>query len=110
MKLVKYVQEEIENLILDLNVETGGWRLEDGKLTKRYVFENFNVAFGFMTMSAIYAEKVDHHPEWFNVYNKVKIQLTTHDVSGISYKDADLARKMDIYAGSLNRLECDSQD
>ena len=50
-----------------------------------------------MTMCALYAEKVNHHPEWFNLYNSVKVQLTTHDVLGISYKDFELANKMDFF-------------
>jgi len=54
-----------------------------------------------MTMSALYAENPDHHPEWFNVYYKVSIQLTTHDVSGISQKDFDLAGKMEAFASNL---------
>lgn len=101
MKLEKYTQQDVEKLVLELNTESSGWIIEDGKLTKQYRFNDFNTAFGFMTMSAIYAEKVNHHPEWFNVYNKVTVQLITHDVSGISYKDADLARKMDSYANGL---------
>ena len=101
MKLEKFVQKEIEKLVVDLNAESDGWSFENGKLTKYYEFDDFNSAFSFMTMSALYAEKVDHHPEWFNVYNKVKVQLITHNVSGVSYKDAELAKKMDSYAKCL---------
>ena len=100
-KLEKYNHEQVERLILKLNSAYDGWTLEDGKLTKQYQFGDFNAAFGFMTMSAIYAEKVNHHPEWFNVYRTVKVQLITHDVAGISYKDADLAKQMDAYADHL---------
>lgn len=74
------------------------WALEDGKLTKTFRFRNFIDAFGFMTRAAIWAEKHRHHPEWFNVYNTVKVQLTTHDVSGISEKDFALAEKMERVA------------
>ena len=104
MNVERYNHKEIEILILELNSKYGGWILEDSKITKQYQFKDFNSAFGFMTMSAIYAEKVNHHPEWFNVYNKVKVQLITHDVAGISYKDIDLAKKMDIYAAYLTSL------
>ncbi|MBV1871284.1 MAG: 4a-hydroxytetrahydrobiopterin dehydratase [Gammaproteobacteria bacterium] len=106
MKLEKYNQQQITDLLADLNSENDGWFLEDEKVTKLYTFQDFVSAFGFMSMSAIYAEKVNHHPEWFNVYNKVKVQLTTHDVSGISYKDVDLAKQMDIYADYLTS-DCD---
>ena len=74
-----------------------GWELDDGRdaISKKYEFENFVEAFGFMTKCAIWAEKWNHHPEWFNVYNRVEVVLTTHDVGGISALDAKLARKMD---------------
>ncbi|RBP83717.1 4a-hydroxytetrahydrobiopterin dehydratase [Marinomonas rhizomae] len=98
----KLEQHEIEQALNQLNTETSeDWAIEDGKLSKAFIFTDFQHAFGFMTMCAIYAEKQDHHPEWFNVYNKVKIQLTTHDVLGISHKDFDLAKKMEALASSL---------
>ena len=92
---------EVQTLLAELNSDGEGWFLEDGKLTKQYMFKDFIAAFGFMTQAAIYAEKVNHHPEWFNVYNKVKVQLITHEVSGISAKDADLAKKMDALAANF---------
>jgi 4a-hydroxytetrahydrobiopterin dehydratase len=64
-------------------------------ITREYVFANFAQAFAFMTQIAIQAEKSNHHPEWFNVYNRVKITLTTHDVNGLSQRDIDLARYAD---------------
>ena len=73
------------------------WKIENEKLSKTVKFKNFIDAFAFMTRSALYAEKKNHHPEWFNVYNKVVIQLTTHDVAGISLKDFDLAKKMESF-------------
>ena len=73
------------------------WVLESGKLSKTFIFSNFIEAFGFMSKVALYAEKVNHHPEWFNVYKTVKVQLTTHEVSGISEKDFKLASKMEAY-------------
>lgn len=74
------------------------WDLEDGKLTREFQFRNFVEAFGFMTRAAIEAEKANHHPEWFNVYKKVKVQLTTHECDGISERDFSLAAKMDALA------------
>jgi 4a-hydroxytetrahydrobiopterin dehydratase len=60
-------------------------------MTREFAFKDFNRAFGFMTQVALYAEKADHHPEWFNVYNKVRITLSTHDAGGITEKDLALA-------------------
>jgi len=75
-----------------------GWSLDDEKLYKEFEFKNFIDAFGFMTKIAITAEKMNHHPEWFNVYNKVQIHLTTHEAGGISENDVNLARKIDTLA------------
>lgn len=98
----KLEQHEIEQALNQLNTEASqDWMIEDEKLTKTFKFKDFQQAFGFMTMCALYAEKKDHHPEWFNVYNKVSIQLITHDVSGISQKDFDLAKKMEAFALSV---------
>jgi 4a-hydroxytetrahydrobiopterin dehydratase len=73
------------------------WDLrEDGlALVRKLKFADFNAAFGFMTRVAIQADKVDHHPEWFNVYNRVEITLTTHDAGGVSHRDLDMARFID---------------
>lgn len=68
-----------------------GWSLEEGKLCRYFAFDNFIEAFAFMTRVAILSEKVDHHPEWFNVYNRVEVRLTTHDAGGITQRDIDLA-------------------
>jgi 4a-hydroxytetrahydrobiopterin dehydratase len=70
------------------------WTLRaDGKaLTRTFKFGDFNEAFGFMTRVALYADKADHHPEWFNVYNRVEIVLTTHDADGLSARDAAMVR------------------
>ncbi|AHD01838.1 MULTISPECIES: 4a-hydroxytetrahydrobiopterin dehydratase [Leisingera] len=74
-----------------------GWEMVEGRdaITKTFKFSNFADAFGWMTRAAIWAEKWNHHPEWSNVYNRVTVVLTTHDVDGISALDAKLARKMD---------------
>ena len=71
------------------------WSLENDKLHRVYKFENFVEAFGFMSACALVAEKHDHHPEWFNVYNRVVVDLTTHDAGGISAKDFTLAEAME---------------
>jgi 4a-hydroxytetrahydrobiopterin dehydratase len=74
-----------------------GWAMVEGRdaIVKTFKFKDFADAFGWMTRVAIWAEKWDHHPEWENVYNKVTVTLTTHDVDGLSTLDAKLARKMD---------------
>jgi pterin-4-alpha-carbinolamine dehydratase (EC 4.2.1.96) len=74
------------------------WQLREGKLYRNYLFANFIEAFAFMTEVALYAEKANHHPEWFNVYKTVRIELTTHEVSGISERDFKLATQMERLA------------
>ena len=75
-----------------------GWNLEQGKLHRVFKFNSFVEAFGFMSQIAILAEKMDHHPEWSNVYNRVEVLLTTHDADGISELDFELATHMDRLA------------
>ena len=77
-----------------------GWKVVDGKVSKTFEFNDFVQAFGFMTRVAIEAEKMNHHPEWFNVYNRVKIDLVTHDVGGISNYDIKLAKIIETLAKS----------
>lgn len=88
-------KEEIEKALSDL----AGWSLkDDGKaIEKTFKFKDFNAAFGFMSRCALRAEKMDHHPEWFNVYNKVEVTLSTHDAGGITEKDIKLATAMNKY-------------
>lgn len=76
-----------------------GWTLEDGKLHKAYQFDTFVEAFGFMTQLALIAESMNHHPEWFNVYNRVTIDLSTHDAGGISELDFQWAKRADSISG-----------
>lgn len=78
-----------------------GWTMVDGRdaITRTYTFGNFVEAFGFMTKAALWAEKWNHHPEWFNVYKTVEVTLTSHDVDGLSARDVKLAAKMDQLAG-----------
>jgi 4a-hydroxytetrahydrobiopterin dehydratase len=77
-----------------------GWSLVEGRdaITKTFVFGDFNAAFGFMARCALVAEKMDHHPEWSNVYRRVTVTLTTHDAGGLTSKDVALAQAMDGYA------------
>mmetsp|Transcript_2637 Transcript_2637/g.3521 ORF Transcript_2637/g.3521 Transcript_2637/m.3521 type:complete len:90 (+) Transcript_2637:240-509(+) len=70
-------------------------------ITKQYVFGDFSQAWAFMSKSALLAEKMDHHPEWFNVYNMVNVKLTTHDCQGVSQKDIEMAKAMDEYSASI---------
>ena len=77
------------------------WKKAKGRdaITNEYRFKDFNEAFGFMSRVAIKAEKIDHHPEWSNVYNQVQVTLTTHDAGGVSQRDIDLAKFIDGIAG-----------
>ena len=78
-----------------------GWSEVGGRdaITKKFVFADFNEAFGFMTRAALVAEKMDHHPEWFNVYKTVEVTLSTHDAGGLTERDVKLAEAMDKLAG-----------
>jgi len=80
-----------------------GWSELQGRdaITKKFNFKDFNEAFGFMLRAALIAEKLDHHPEWFNVYNKVEVTLSTHDAGGVTARDVKLAEEMDRIAGAL---------
>ncbi len=76
-----------------------GWQVQNEKLRRVFRFADFVHAFGFMTSAALAAEAMNHHPEWFNVYNRVEVDLTTHDAGGITQKDIELARQMNALAG-----------
>ncbi|MBV1913589.1 MAG: 4a-hydroxytetrahydrobiopterin dehydratase [Cycloclasticus sp.] len=92
----KYSDDLIEAELKKLNkLATISWVIKDQKLSKTFNFSNFIEAFGFMTKVAIYAEKLNHHPEWFNVYKTVTVDLTTHELAGISARDFELARIME---------------
>jgi 4a-hydroxytetrahydrobiopterin dehydratase len=90
-KAAKLSQSEIDDRLKKLP----DWNLENGKLHRELKFKDFVSAFSFMTAVAIQAEKMNHHPEWFNVYSTVKIDLSTHDVGGISERDFELAGIVD---------------
>jgi 4a-hydroxytetrahydrobiopterin dehydratase len=78
--------------------ELPGWSLAAGKLHREYRFADFNAAFGFMTRVALEAERMNHHPEWRNVWNRVVVDLTTHDSGGVTASDVALAKKMEALA------------
>ena len=77
-----------------------GWTMVEGRdaLTRKFTFADFSAAFGFMTRVALAAEKLDHHPEWTNVWNRVEITLSTHDAGGLTRRDVDLAKIIDAAA------------
>lgn len=90
MALAKLSDEQIRKELGNLP----GWSVVNGKLHKEFIFKDFIEAFGFMTTAALHIEKMNHHPEWFNVYNKLKIDLVTHDAGGITQNDINLARTL----------------
>jgi len=91
---------EVAEVLADLP----GWHAHDGDrsaIERSLKFNDFNAAFGFMTRVALLADKVDHHPEWSNVYNRVQVLLTTHDAGGVTQRDIDMARFIDEAAAAL---------
>ena len=97
MPSTKLTQSEISDHLLKLPE----WSVQNGKLHREYKFPDFPQAIGFMMTAAVMIEKKDHHPEWFNVYNKVTVDLTTHDAGGITAKDLDLAATLEQIARKL---------
>ena len=98
MTTAKITKLSKEQRSVDLQpVRESGWKVLDDRdvIYKEFIFRDFNEAFGFMTRVALRADKVDHHPEWFNVYNKVNITLTTHCCGGLSKRDINLAKFID---------------
>ncbi|XP_046402318.1 probable pterin-4-alpha-carbinolamine dehydratase [Ischnura elegans] len=83
-------------------LQNAGWAMVENRdaIKKEFIFKDFNQAFGFMTRVALLADKMDHHPEWFNVYNKVQITLSSHDVNGLSMRDVKLANFIEKAAKS----------
>lgn len=93
---LKYDLTEAEGKLNELNSQLNSpWIIKQGKLNKTFMFPSFIDAFGFMSKVAIQAEKANHHPEWSNLYNKVEINLTTHEVGGLSVRDYDLAHRIE---------------
>jgi 4a-hydroxytetrahydrobiopterin dehydratase len=94
---VKLSPAEVQIALTDLP----GWTLSKGKLHREYRFDDFTLAFGFMAASATAIERMNHHPEWSNVYGTVVVDLTTHDAGGITKKDVDLAASLERLAQRL---------
>lgn len=95
-KVEKLTESAIETALAELD----GWARAEGKdaIRKSFKFKNFSEAWGFMTRCALLAEKMNHHPEWFNVWNRVDVTLNTHDVGGLSELDFRMAKRMDQFA------------
>ncbi len=91
MSITQATNSEIETFIK----QNKDWAIQQNKLHREYKFDNFVEAFGFMAQVALIAERTNHHPEWFNVYNKVIIDLTTHEAGGITVRDFSLVKQMD---------------
>ena len=86
--MIRLPSESIDNELKNLK----GWTVVNNKIHKEFQFDDFNQAFGFMTRAAMHIEKMNHHPEWFNVYNKIIVDLTTHDAGGVTQNDINLAK------------------
>ena len=86
--------------IAELSTTLPEWTLAGDRIKRSLRFADFAEAFGFMSRVALVAEKMDHHPEWFNVYNRVDIELTTHDAGGLSKRDVELAKQIDAFFAS----------
>lgn len=97
-----YSKPQINDALNELNQTIQlAWSIQQDKLYKTFVFKDFIQAFNFMQQIAEQAEIQNHHPEWFNVYNRVEIHLVTHDAGGISHKDFKLAQAIEIIAGTF---------
>ena len=92
--------DQVTMLLEDLE----GWTYSNNHLRRRFDFRDFNAAFGFMTRSAMVCEQLNHHPNWYNVYNRVEVHLVTHDSGGITQLDIDLAVQMNRFAVQMNRF------
>jgi 4a-hydroxytetrahydrobiopterin dehydratase len=100
MSRTKLSEQDVESALAALNASASApWKVVDGKLHKEFQFKDFNEAFGFMARAALVAESMDHHPEWFNVYRSVRVDLATHDAGGITELDFGLAGRMETIAG-----------
>jgi 4a-hydroxytetrahydrobiopterin dehydratase len=97
MARVRLSEADIERALAELP----GWSLQNGKLHREWKFADFNAAFGFMTRVALEAERLNHHPEWSNVWNRVVADLVTHDAGGLTKNDLELARSMEKLSGRM---------
>ena len=90
-----------EELVKAALAKLPAWAMRRGKLHRDYTFDDFVTAFGFMASAALIAQRMNHHPEWFNVWNRVRVDLTTHDAKGVSALDVKLAHAMEALASRL---------
>lgn len=97
MRLPKLTEDQLADVVKGLD----GWSIKNEKLHREFTFPDFVHAFGFMSASAIAIEKMNHHPEWFNVWNRVVVHLTTHDSGGITENDVSLARLLNDFAHKM---------
>lgn len=90
-----------EDLVAEMSSLKPGWSYDEAAsaITKTFRFEDFSQAWAFMSRVALVAERMDHHPEWFNVYNRVDVKMTTHDAGGVTMLDIEMATTMDKFAG-----------
>lgn len=95
----KLAQDQVDKALSELNTQLEElWAIKEGQLIKEFKFHDFIEAFGFMTQVALHAEKINHHPDWSNSYNRVVVLLSTHEVDGISDKDFKLANAIESFA------------
>ena len=95
MGFTKLTEVQIQKELADLI----GWSIANCKVERDFTFSDFVEAFGFMTKAAMHIERMNHHPEWFNVYNKITVELVTHDAGGITQNDVSLAKTLNSLAG-----------
>lgn len=100
MRLSTLSEDQLNDVVKGLD----GWSIQGGKLHREYSFADFVHAFGFMSTAAIAIEKMNHHPEWFNVWNRVTVDLTTHDSGGITENDISLARLLNDLARKFGAI------
>lgn len=98
-----------DTAIADLLTASPGWERRDDSIYREFRFANFRTAFAFMTQLAIVAEKLDHHPEWFNVYNRVEITMTTHDAGGITGLDGEFASTANEIASAMGAVSAEDE-
>jgi 4a-hydroxytetrahydrobiopterin dehydratase len=87
--------------VQELMRDVPAWRLENGRLTRSLEFPDFPRAFGFMSSVALVAQQLDHHPDWTNVYNRLRIELHTHDAGGVTARDVELARRIEALVPNI---------
>ncbi len=93
----------VDNFDLEQEIPLWSLNIEGKKIAREFVFIDFKQAFEFMTLCSQYAEEIDHHPDWSNSWNKVKVELTTHSAGALTTLDIQLAKTMDVFASQLSQ-------